>query len=676
MAGHLGSGTSEITNQRPSLSVEPKTDHNTAVENPENSASPAEICGGDIIADEPAPDRADIDAAVQSMQAKIQKLREAPRLVDHGGGGDAGRPVGNNGGTNGSGGERQHSQVIGRRRCPYHEHDDNPSLALYDDGHFHCFASHCQKHGAIKDLPPEETDSTRPRIGTNGSKLFSAVDASLRAQGYVRAHDFDITLTDGTILFSEARYEHNTNRRGPRNKPEKKLIPHRIVEGVDRAEAGPARMIYNAQAIMRAGRGAWVVITEGGLKAKRLNEKGLLATYVPFNSWDDDCVNTLRGDHLVYLKDNDASGDTNAEKACQLLAPIAASFRAVPAAHLWKHLPSSGEPLEKDGVEDWLALGGDATQLLEICKELPAWGSSFSTVPLTITEWRARVLPPIDPIMGEMLSTTTRAILHANTGIGKTHFGMDIFGHAAAGKNFLHWRCDRPRRMLYIDGEMSRDLFKERLEDMVQRLGEEPPSFAGFNREDVPDFAPLNTREGQAAFWKLVEEVERRVGGPLDAVSFDNIMTLIVGDMKEEDAWRDTLPLIHEITRRRIGQQWIHHTGHDTSRGYGTKTREWQLDTVMHLDEVKRPDTDVSFTLTFPKARRRCPRNRDDFAETNIALVDGQWVGSVVVTGRLLQPLNSSKRYGMLLRTVRSHISPVCLQRPSTNGRLSASTKV
>jgi hypothetical protein len=111
-------------------------------------------------------------------------------------------------------------------------------------------------------------------------------------------------------------------------------------------------------------------------------------------------------------------------------------------------------------------------------------------------------------------------------------------------------------------------------------------------------------------------------------------MSLISGDMKEEDAWRDTLPLIHALTKRRTGQLWLHHTGHDTSRGYGTKTREWQLDVVAHLDVVKRPDTDLSFTLSFPKARGRCPRNREDFAEVNLALVGDQWVSELAIADK------------------------------------------
>ena len=76
-------------------------------------------------------------------------------------------------------------------------------------------------------------------------------------------------------------------------------------------------------------------------------------------------------------------------------------------------------------------------------------------------------------------------------------------------------------------------------------------------------------------------------------------MSLIAGDMKDEEPWQQTLPWVRWLTRQAVGQIWVHHTGHDETRSYGTKTREWQMDTVIHLDAVKRDETDISFCLQF-----------------------------------------------------------------------------
>lgn len=239
---------------------------------------------------------------------------------------------------------------------------------------------------------------------------------------------------------------------------------------------------------------------------------------------------------------------------------------------------------------------------------------------LKLNDWLARDLMEPDFLLGHLLSTTSRAIINAPTGIGKTMFGVAMLMGMAAGTGFLRWRSVRPARTLFIDGEMSRRLLRQRLADEATRLGVTPENMHALSREDVENFAPLNTPAGQM----IIERVIEHIGG-VDLIGFDNIMSLIGGDMKDGEPWRKILPWVLSLTRRGIGQMWVHHTGHDETRGYGDKTKEWQMDTVLHLEEIKRPDTDVSFLLTFPKARERTPTNRADFADLQVALVNDCW---------------------------------------------------
>jgi hypothetical protein len=95
--------------------------------------------------------------------------------------------------------------------------------------------------------------------------------------------------------------------------------------------------------------------------------------------------------------------------------------------------------------------------------------------------------------------------------------------------------------------------------------------------------------------------------------------------MKDEEPWQQTLPWIRRLTARSVGQLWIHHTGHDTTRSYGTKTREWQLDAVMLAEPIERLGADIAFSLKFTKARERAPHNRADFEPVKIRLVEDHW---------------------------------------------------
>jgi AAA domain len=243
-----------------------------------------------------------------------------------------------------------------------------------------------------------------------------------------------------------------------------------------------------------------------------------------------------------------------------------------------------------------------------------------SAIPHTIADWLARDLPPPDRVIGEWLTTTSRVIINAPTGLGKTNFVMALCAHAAAGQDFLHWRAHRPFRVLFIDGEMSRRLLRFRLEDVVRRLGFAPEHLHLLSHEDLSGFQPLNTPGGQAYIRQFIEQI-----GGVDLIVFDNIMSLIAGDQKDEEGWQLAQPLVLWLTKQAIGQIWVHHTGHDKTHGYGTKTREWKMDTVLHLTEEKRADTDLSFTLKFEKARERTPATRLDFQDVKIALVFDEW---------------------------------------------------
>jgi hypothetical protein len=236
--------------------------------------------------------------------------------------------------------------------------------------------------------------------------------------------------------------------------------------------------------------------------------------------------------------------------------------------------------------------------------------------------WLNRPIERPAPLLGEVICATTRALLGGPTGAGKTHVAMAMAGAMATSRGFLHWLGPaRPRTVLYIDGEMARDLIQDRMRDLHRRLG--GASLANLHllcREDFSTMQALNTPDGQAFVLAAVDQLKP------DVVFLDNRMALLVGDMKDEIPWTETMPLVLALTRRRIAQIWIDHTGHDASHIYGSKTKEWQMDVVMLVEEAAaQPDADISLKLRFIKARRRRPETREDFAPITITLRNDEW---------------------------------------------------
>ena len=236
----------------------------------------------------------------------------------------------------------------------------------------------------------------------------------------------------------------------------------------------------------------------------------------------------------------------------------------------------------------------------------PEQSSGF---PVTLEDWLERDdLIPRDLLLGNLLSTTTRALLIGPTGLGKTMFGLAVALAIVCNAGFLHWGAGRAGRVLYIDGEMPRSEMKRRLREAVDRMDcDVPPGLCILSREDVEDMPPLNGKPGQAWLDRFIA-----AHGPFDLIIFDNLQALLLGEMKEPDMWASVQPYVRSLTKRYIGQLWFHHTGIDESRGYGDKSKEWQLELVGLMERVEGED-DLQFTLKFTKARMRTPETREDF---------------------------------------------------------------
>jgi RecA-family ATPase len=179
-----------------------------------------------------------------------------------------------------------------------------------------------------------------------------------------------------------------------------------------------------------------------------------------------------------------------------------------------------------------------------------------------------RQIEPTDHLLGQLFSTSTRALFSADTGLGKTMIGLGWAFAMCLGRDFMHWKSRRSARVLYIDGEMPRDLIQERIGEACKWFGVEPREahrIAVVSTEDFEDAPPLDTEEGQAWLDEFIA-----ANGHFDFIFFDNIMSLCSASMKEEDSWQAMKGFVKSLTKRRIGQLWLHHTGHDKSRGYGT----------------------------------------------------------------------------------------------------------
>jgi hypothetical protein len=257
---------------------------------------------------------------------------------------------------------------------------------------------------------------------------------------------------------------------------------------------------------------------------------------------------------------------------------------------------------------------------------------------MDVNAWAALDIPPEPRLLGGLITPTTRLFLVGSTGIGKTLLGYGMVAGMATGSGFLNWSCDKPSRWLIVDGEMPTPLIKRRSADLIRRNGIiKPHQLAIYSSDraeewaarfpDLGTIAPLNTPDGLKFFQRLIEIVQP------DGVLIDNVMSLIIGDQKDEIPWNETWPLVFWMTKRNIAQVWLDHAGHNSARQYGSSTKAWRFDAVgvltVQAEATERQPGETSFTLSFDpphgKARRRTPENWRDFAPRTITLRHDEW---------------------------------------------------
>ena len=102
----------------------------------------------------------------------------------------------------------------------------------------------------------------------------------------------------------------------------------------------------------------------------------------------------------------------------------------------------------------------------------PNWRTIFSSAAVTGVELNSLPITPREFIVGEWLRTGDLGYIFAPRGVGKTWLSMYMAQAVAAGGKFGPWAVLKPRRVLYVDGEMALDLSQRRYRALTQKANE------------------------------------------------------------------------------------------------------------------------------------------------------------------------------------------------------------
>jgi RecA-family ATPase len=169
------------------------------------------------------------------------------------------------------------------------------------------------------------------------------------------------------------------------------------------------------------------------------------------------------------------------------------------------------------------------------------WLQSFNKADAAPSALAGIDLPPCPPVVGKWFKQGDLGFICGPRGLGKTWLAMLLARKCAEGSSFgalPEWQIHGPRRVLYVDGEMTLDAVRER--DQALTAGA-APGLSYLHHEALFHLTGkvlnLTDPDAQAALLEKCRQDKKEI------LILDNLSCLFSG-MRENDAdaWERVLP--------------------------------------------------------------------------------------------------------------------------------------
>jgi hypothetical protein len=337
---------------------------------------------------------------------------------------------------------------------------------------------------------------------------------------------------------------------------------------------------------------------------------------------------------------------------------------AILAALLEENRLRCDPPLPDDEVGRVAASIGKRAPAADAASEGEAVSAKLTVV--DVCDFLKMEIPPREYMLSPWLLCQSTNMIYAPHGTGKTLLGLSLAYAIASGGELFGWKASRPRRVLYLDGEMLAASLQERLTAIVAGADLEPePGMLKIVTPDLQEgFMPnLGTVGGQA----VISEAIDAHGAELTIV--DSLSSLLRTEASENDdvSWG---PVAHWALQQRVKRRsliFFHHANRQGGQR-GTSKREDILDTVLALRPGAEHEANkqARFEIHIEKSRALCEKFVPIEAELTLGQ-DGQavWVSkplALSLRDRMLRMLEDGMKKSEIaeeLRVARSYVYKV-----------------
>lgn len=200
----------------------------------------------------------------------------------------------------------------------------------------------------------------------------------------------------------------------------------------------------------------------------------------------------------------------------------------------------------------------------------------------TLTELLAASYPEPEFALEPILPHPGLAMVYGPTGVAKTYFCLALSLAISAGQPMLRYKPERPRGVMYVDGELGNRMLQDRIKKLIAGHELSTGAFYTISRDDqaggvLPDLNDLGAQ--QRFLSSLPDDVE--------VVVLDNLSTLTSSSGGKEanswDSWDAMQQLLLQLRRRGITAIVVHHANKGGTEQSGTERKLHIMDTVLSL---------------------------------------------------------------------------------------------
>lgn len=230
---------------------------------------------------------------------------------------------------------------------------------------------------------------------------------------------------------------------------------------------------------------------------------------------------------------------------------------------------------------------------------------------LTLKDWLKRDLPAVEYVCDPWLPVAGIAMIYGTRGVGKTNIGLGLALSIAEGEPFLDFRVPKARKVLYMDGEMQRNLVQARMQKFMTHTPR-PRALHNLvyaNYADYPrGFGDLSA-EGRGR--TFIEEAINQHDA--DVLILDNKSSLMrAGDENNAQDYQSFNDWLLSLRKYSVTTVLVHHAGKRRPDGTyvqrGTSRVEDTMDCIVQLDKGGKPaDGTIPVRWTFEKYRSFTP---------------------------------------------------------------------